>query len=196
MNALHDGLNRTLASAAQWSFTPGWTPDQKDGWNGEDLSIIAPVQIRPQLFRARPYPQETAGVPQSLQVTYPKGDTSTAYTMGYAWQPQQTKATRTVFFLPQYGSLSVAGQSGGTSQAGCLAAVNPFGNPDFQRMIANCLGQPQGGGALRVAVQPDGAVDCSAATDHDNVSRLVCQARNPAPSGTVRVVVNYDQTGG
>ena len=42
MDAIHEELNRHFASAAQWSFTPGWTTRGKDGWNAEDLSIVAP----------------------------------------------------------------------------------------------------------------------------------------------------------
>jgi len=192
MNTLHDEFNRTLASAAQWSFTPGWTAGLKDGWNGEDLSIVAPVQTRSRLFRPRPYPQQTAGVPKSLQVTYPKGDTSLAYTMTYTWQPQQTTTNTTVFFLPQYPGLDRVAQSGGALQAGCLAAVNPFGSPDFQRMVNTCLGQPQIGGPLQVEVRPAGAVNCSTRTYPGGVIKLMCEATTAASAGLVQVVVSYN----
>ncbi|MGH3762914.1 cellulase family glycosylhydrolase [Actinophytocola sp.] len=62
-------LDEHLASGAQWNYTPGWTPAAKDGWNGEDLSIVDDAgRLRP-TFHPRPYPSRIAGVPLALSVT-------------------------------------------------------------------------------------------------------------------------------
>jgi hypothetical protein len=56
-------LDETFASGAQWSFTPGWTPDQKDGWNDEDLSIVDGDGNPRATFVARPFPRRISGTP-------------------------------------------------------------------------------------------------------------------------------------
>ena len=38
LDAMVTQINLALASSAQWVYTPGWTPDAKDGWNTRGLS--------------------------------------------------------------------------------------------------------------------------------------------------------------
>jgi endoglycosylceramidase len=95
---LYDRLDEALASGAQWNFTPGWDPEKKDGWNGEDFSIIDPSgRLRPN-FLERPYPRMVAGLP--LQFAFrraprPEGP----HTLVFTWEhrPEQGE---TELFLP------------------------------------------------------------------------------------------------
>lgn len=69
MNSLYRLLDESFASGAQWVYTPGWTPEAKDGWNAEDLSVVDDLgRARPN-FRARPYARRIAGTPVRLHVT-------------------------------------------------------------------------------------------------------------------------------
>lgn len=64
LEQVYTWLDLRFVSATQWNYTPGWTPQAKDGWNDEDLSIVDDRgQLRPALFQPRAYPQKTAGLP-------------------------------------------------------------------------------------------------------------------------------------
>lgn len=57
----YDLLDSFLASSTQWSFAPGWTFLNKDGWNFEDFSIVdSDGALRPN-YRPRPTVQKSAG---------------------------------------------------------------------------------------------------------------------------------------
>lgn len=68
MDLQYERLNGYLASGTQWNYTPGWTPADKDGWNGEDLSIIDDNGNIRANYEVRPYARKIAGTPTSLWV--------------------------------------------------------------------------------------------------------------------------------
>jgi endoglycosylceramidase len=69
VGAISHQLDRTLASSAQWAYTPGWTPAAKDGWNGEDFSIVDDSGATRANFVVRPYARRIAGTPTTLAVS-------------------------------------------------------------------------------------------------------------------------------
>jgi endoglycosylceramidase len=63
IDAIYDRLDSATASGAQWNYTPHWDPVTKDGWNGEDFTVLDPQgRLRPN-YRLRPYPRTIAGEP-------------------------------------------------------------------------------------------------------------------------------------
>ncbi len=68
MDTLYAHLDGALASGAQWAYTPGWTPTSKDGWDGEDFSIVDDTGALRANFAPRPFARRIAGVPTSLSV--------------------------------------------------------------------------------------------------------------------------------
>ena len=92
LDAVHDRLDARLASGAQWNYSPRWNEVDKDGWNGEDYSILD-RQGRPRPnFRPRPYPRLTSGRP--LQFTYREGGP-----LDYCWD-QSPGSGLTEVFVP------------------------------------------------------------------------------------------------
>ena len=87
----YERLDDNLASSTQWNVTPGWTEAHKDGWNGEDLSILDGSGNLRDNFRVRPQPRRFAGQPKSFQVS------STGVETRWTNDPSLGE---TVFFLP------------------------------------------------------------------------------------------------
>jgi endoglycosylceramidase len=69
LGAMTTRLNAELAGAAQWVYTPGWDATVKDGWNGEDFSIVDDKAATRGNFRPRPYARRIAGTPTALVVS-------------------------------------------------------------------------------------------------------------------------------
>jgi len=83
---IYDRLDACLASGAQWNYTPQWNDQTKDGWNGEDFSILEPTgALRPN-FRPRPYPRHTAGFPLHFRYQAP-GHRPGALSFAWAHDP-------------------------------------------------------------------------------------------------------------
>ena len=194
MDAIHEELNRHFASAAQWSFTPGWTSRDKDGWNGEDLSIVArggdenDQGYRPQLFRPRPYPQRIDGKPTELRVDW----TRDRYTLTFSWENRGGAGNETTLYVPQTPGQPLSAP--GTMSPACRQALNParlYNDPNFLSSILRCLG-PAGTNAGTVLIDtpgtPPGTVNCGLERQRGAVTRVVCRA--PNYNGIVTVVVN------
>jgi endoglycosylceramidase len=61
----YEDLDRHFASGSQWNISPRWTPEARDGWNGEDLSIVDPRTGAARAnFRVQPFLRATAGKPK------------------------------------------------------------------------------------------------------------------------------------
>ena len=66
-------LDANLLSAAQWNWTPHWTPQKKDGWNTEDFSITDDKGRPRSNYRVRAYPARIAGEAQTFHARYGGG---------------------------------------------------------------------------------------------------------------------------
>lgn len=60
---LYDEFDTGFISGAQWGYTPAWTPEHRDGWNQEDLSIVDDHGALRDNFRPRPYVRALFGAP-------------------------------------------------------------------------------------------------------------------------------------
>ena len=89
MDLQYQRLDETFASAAQWNYTPGWTPANKDGWNDEDLSVIDNKGMLRANYRVRPYPSQIAGQPIAF--------VETADLVSLTWQHRPAAGVTTVF---------------------------------------------------------------------------------------------------
>ncbi len=94
VSAIYEHLDAHLASGAQWNFTPGWTLENKDGWNGEDFNIIEPDgRLRPN-YRPRPFPRATAGNPLTFEFRR-----AISPTLVFSWDHDPSRGV-TELFLP------------------------------------------------------------------------------------------------
>jgi endoglycosylceramidase len=105
----YERLDETLASGAQWVYTPGWTEERKDGWNDENLSIATPAGVPRANFTPRPYPRRIAGAPTSFRADlaartidlYWQHDPATGSTELYV--PAQAVFGQPTFTVTAYG---------------------------------------------------------------------------------------------
>lgn len=66
VEGIYKWLDQTFVGGTQWCYTPGWTPEKKDGFNGENFSIVDDRGQLRSMFVPRPYPRKTAGIPVSF----------------------------------------------------------------------------------------------------------------------------------
>ncbi|RUL87462.1 cellulase family glycosylhydrolase [Tautonia sociabilis] len=131
VDEVYDRLDAELASGAQWNLTPGWTPALKDGWNGEDFTILDPSgRLRPN-FSPRPYPRATAGLPLSFR--FRRGRPGSApSTVEFSWH-HRPELGETELFLPS--SLFPPGSPVELLPADPLAAVSSRWDPARQLLV-------------------------------------------------------------
>jgi len=70
VDLIYERLDDYQASGTYWNFTPGWTAAAKDGWNGEDFSLIGDKAAPRPTFRFRPYARRIPGTPTAISVTH------------------------------------------------------------------------------------------------------------------------------
>jgi hypothetical protein len=122
IEAFYDWLDARFVSSTQWNYTPGWTPERKDGWNREDFSITgANQELRSALFEPRAYPQKTAGTPLAFErsdrgFTYRwRNDPSLGATELFILETQTVSSTVGVSCLRQGRLLVCTGDAGEVS---------------------------------------------------------------------------------
>ncbi|HEY2748110.1 MAG TPA: cellulase family glycosylhydrolase [Polyangia bacterium] len=95
--AMRVQIDLALASAAEWDYTPGWTPAAKDGWNAEDLSIVDDTGALRANFVARPYARRIGGTPTALTVSDEAAAKKNTLALGWSNDPA---AGATELFAP------------------------------------------------------------------------------------------------
>lgn len=158
MDAYYAGLNTRFASGAQWNYTPGWTLEDYDGWNHEDLSIVDDTGAMRSNLRVRPYPSRTAGTPISLQVIHSDG-AWVQDKVDYRWQHDPAKGSTKIFAPEEF----LFGANG--------AAIDMEGSGlscFFDATHTNVICQASSTGEKHVVIRPcvEGT-DCD--LDHDGV---------------------------
>ena len=93
---LYELLDDNLASGAQWNYTPAWTNKTKDGWNGEDYSIVDDAGHVRRNFKPRPYPRRVSGTPLKFRVARKGGK----QTVTLKWR-NDPKTGVTEIYLPR-----------------------------------------------------------------------------------------------
>jgi Cellulase (glycosyl hydrolase family 5)/Glycoside hydrolase family 5 C-terminal domain len=101
---IYDALDHTFTSATQWNYTPGWTDEQKDGWNLEDFSVVDQTGSRRANFEPRPYPQTTSGEPITFTVNEEAKPGTPWFT--YDWIHDPSKGS-TEIYVGEQGSIQV-----------------------------------------------------------------------------------------
>ncbi len=98
IRTFYDRLDAAMASGAQWNYTPRWNAESRDGWNGEDFSILEPTGSLRANFRPRPYPRATAGMP--LRFRYEDHDApGRPRSLEFEWD-HDPKCGETEIFVP------------------------------------------------------------------------------------------------
>jgi endoglycosylceramidase len=97
---IYDRLDACLASGAQWNYTPTWTEQLRDGWNGENFNILDHCGVPRPNFRPRPYPRLTAGIP--LRFCYQEvASIECSPTLEFVWSHDPTRGV-TELFVPTF----------------------------------------------------------------------------------------------
>eukprot|EP00659_Diplonema_papillatum_P015802 gene15802-24141_t len=118
---IYDYLDESAGSGAYWSYTPDWTPGEKDGWNAEDFSIVDDKGELRGPFVPRPYAVSIAGEPAE--------QTAAAYSYRFAWVNDAAKGA-TEFYVPagflDDAAVSVTAEAGGALPADTCAFASAF----------------------------------------------------------------------
>lgn len=99
IGALYERLDDALASGTQWNYTPRWNERDRDGWNGEDYSILDQRARARRNFQARPYPQKVAGVPLRLAFRTSRSADAESPQLECAWQHDPARGA-TELYVP------------------------------------------------------------------------------------------------
>ena len=94
-----DRLDDAFSSGAQWNYTPGWDPVRKDGWNGEDFSILVPGRGLRANFRAHPYPRFVSGSPVAFRYVAADPAGGRPHSLAFTWD-HRPELGETEVFLP------------------------------------------------------------------------------------------------
>ena len=131
IDAIYDRLDAAFASGAQWNVTPGWTPADRDGWNGEDFNILGPDGRPRANYRPRPYPRATAGRPVRFAFRRAEGPAD-AHVAEYVWH-HRPELGATELVLP--AALFPPGSPIVARAADPAAAVEIYRDPGRQLLL-------------------------------------------------------------
>ena len=125
-----DRLDAALASGTQWNYTPRWNAETRDGWNGEDLSIIETSGTHRANFRPRPYPRATAGIPLRFHCE-DREVAGQPRSLAFEWEHDPTCGETEVFvpaaLFPDGSDLEVHGEQASPASTTCDVRSSPAG---------------------------------------------------------------------
>ena len=97
---VYDRLDLSLASGAQWNYTPQWHRPARDGWNGENYNVLESSGAPRPNYRPRPFPRAIAGTP--VQFRYDGSSPGGGPRFEFVWH-HRASLGETELFVP--GSL-------------------------------------------------------------------------------------------